>query len=277
MRIKNILIALSHRIKAQDQKFNSKELCGVPLKVIPGTIRDKEDQDDTWWFYLAKHHKVIFDIGCNIGYTALLALIQDSNREIILVDPNPKALQKAAMNIIENGLGNKVQYHAAFVSNELDNNVKFYTVGAGAAGSMYASHAETAASLNSFMDVKTVTLDYLYSYYNLKPDLIKIDVEGAETLVMKAAKKLAAETKCSFFIEMHNVENLGMEAAGQLMLDWCAETNYRAWYLKTGEELLTAEPIAKRGKCHLLLLPKDSPYPEYLKNVRQNCPLPNSV
>jgi FkbM family methyltransferase len=277
MSIKNILKKLYYTFKPKDITFKNGSLCGVPLRLIPGTMRPKADQDDAWWFYLAKHHNVIFDIGCNIGYTSLLALIQDPKRQIILVDPNPQALQKAAMNIIENCLGSRAQYLAAFVSNKLDDTVKFYTIGAGAAGSMYATHAETAASLNSFMEVKTVTLDFLSSYYNLSPDLVKIDVEGAETLVMQAAKEMAKTSKCTFFIEMHDVEDLGMEAAGKLMLDWCNETNYKAWYLKTGEELKTAGTIADRGKCHLLLLPEEKQYPDYLKGVIQNNPLPNSI
>ena len=56
---------------------------------------------------------------------------------------------------------------------------------------MYASHAKSASSVQSSIEVKTVTLDYLYSFYGLKPDLVKIDVEGAETLVMEGAIKLA--------------------------------------------------------------------------------------
>jgi hypothetical protein len=142
---------------------------------------------------------------------------------------------------------------------------------------MYASHAETAASINSFLEVKTVTLDYLSEFYDINPDLVKIDVEGAETLVMQAAKTMASKSKCSFFIEMHNVENLGMEAAGQKMLDWCEEMNYRAWYLKTGELLQNAKEIKTRGKCHLLLLPQEKEYPQYLKGIKQNAPLPKSI
>ena len=272
-RIKDLYYLISNR----KSKFISTTLCGVPLKVLPGTIRKQEDQDDAWWYYLAKNHTVIFDIGCNIGYTSLLVLINNPDKEIILVDPNPEALQQAAMNLIENGLGNKAQYMPAFVSNTLGNTVKFYTVGAGQAGSMYASHAETAASINSFMEVKTVTLDYLYSFYNIQPDLVKIDVEGAETLVMQSAKELAKQTKCSFFIEMHNVEDLGMEAGGQIMLDWCNEMGYKAWYLKTGEQLLDAATIKNRGKCHLLLLPKETSYPEYLNGVVANAALPKSI
>ena len=277
MIVKKILKKIYYSLNLDEAKYVETTLCGVPLKTLSGTIRNKVDQDDAWWFYLAKHHDVIFDIGANIGYTALLSLIQNPKRQIILVDPNPEALEKAAINIIKNNLGSRVQYLTAFVSNVLDDTIKFYTVGAGAAGSMYASHAETAASMNSYLDVKTVTLDYIYTFYDLKPDLVKIDVEGAETLVMQAAKKLANESKCSFFIEMHNVENLGMEAAAQLMLDWCKEMNYKAWYLKTGEELITAETVKTRGKCHLLLLPVTKEYPEYFKGISQNHELPKTI
>ncbi|WP_299123523.1 FkbM family methyltransferase [uncultured Winogradskyella sp.] len=277
MQIKRVLKGLYSNIISSNTSFVSANLCGVPLQVYKGTVREQEDQDDAWWFYLAKHHSTIIDIGCNIGYTALLTLIQNPNKQILLVDPNPKALQKAAANLIQNGLGNKAHFMAAFVSDTLDDTIKFYTVGSGAAGSMHASHAETAASMNSFMEVRTVTLDYISEYYGIKPDLVKIDVEGAETYVMQAAKKTADTSKCSFFIEMHNVENLGMEAAGQQMIDWCNEMSYRAWYLKTGELLQNAEEIKNRGKCHLLLLPQEKGYPNYLKGIKQNAPLPKSV
>lgn len=277
MTIKKILKKLSYSIGTQRHHFITSTLCGVSLNLLPGTLRTKVDQDDAWWFYLSKHHSVIFDIGCNIGYTALLALIQDPKRQMILVDPNPKALQMAAMNIIENNLGSRAQYLSAFVGDKLDDTVKFYTVGAGAAGSMYASHAETASSINSFMNVTTVTLDYIYEFYGMQPDLVKIDVEGAETLVMTSAKRLAADTQCTFFIEMHNVEDLGMEASGNLMIDWCKDLNYNAWYLKTGELLTSAYTIKDRGKCHLLLMPKDKTYPEYLVGIVQNATLPKSI
>lgn len=277
MRVKHILKAILLRLKNREQKFVSRQLSGLTLKVIPGTIRDNVDQDDTWWFYLAKHHDVIFDIGCNVGYTALLALIQNPKRQIVLVDPNPEALQIAATNIIHNNFGSRAQYLPAFVGDKLDETVTFYTIGVGAAGSKYASHAETAASTNSSIEVKTVTLDHLYQFYDMKPNLVKIDVEGAETLVMQSAKELANASKCTFFIEMHNVEGLGMEAAGQIMLDWCSQLDYNAWYLKTGEMLSSAETIKNRGKCHLLLLPNDQQYPEYLKGVAQNAPLPQTI
>jgi FkbM family methyltransferase len=244
---------------------------------MKNSIRLKEDHDDAWWFYLAKHHNTIFDIGCNVGYMSLLALIQKPNRNILLVDPNPKALSKAAVHLITNGFESHAQFLSAFVSNTVNETVPFYSIESGAAGSMYASHAKSAAAIGAVSEVKTVTLDYLYETYKLKPDLVKIDVEGAETLVMQSAKKLAAACQCTFFVEMHNLENLGMEAAAQKMMDWCDEVEYQAWYLASGKLLETAKEVSDRGKCHLLLLPKSESYPVYLQGIKQSAKLPKSI
>lgn len=277
MKLKKVAKALFYKITQRHQDFVDLRLCGIPLKVHKHSVRRHVDQDDAWWFYLCKHHDVIFDIGANVGYTALLALIQQPNRQILLVDPNPEALKIAATTIINNGLGGRAQYLSAFVGDQLDQQLKFYTIGAGAAGSMYASHATSAAAINSFIDVKTVTLDYLFEFYGLQPELVKIDVEGAETLVMKAAKNMAKQCQCTFFIEMHDVEDLGMKAAGDLMVAWCKEMDYEAWYLKKQTQLLSGDAIADRGKCHLLLLPKGTQYPDYLKDIVQKSELPKSI
>ncbi len=277
MKLKKLLSGIYYSLKKDSNKLVESQLCGIQLQTYPTTIRSRTDQDDAWFFELAKNHKIIFDIGANVGYTALLAMIQDPNREYILVDPNPLALQKAQGNLLNNNLGFKAQYYSAFVSNTLNETIKFYTLGTGAAGSMHPSHAESAAAVNSFQTVSTVTLDYLYSYYNLTPDLVKIDVEGAETLVIQGAKILAKETKCTFFIEMHKVQDLGMEKATELMIDWSRTNDYRVWYLKTGEELFSGEAVKSRGKCHLLLLPKEKLYFSYLKGIEQNAPLPDTL
>ena len=277
MKIKKFLSGIKYKLENKERKLIPSNICGVTIKATLGTVRRAVDQDDAWFFYLARHNDVIFDIGCNVGYTALLAMIQNPQRAYILVDPNPQALNEAHFNLTINNLGYKAQYFSGFVSDNDNSNIKFYTIGSGAAGSMFASHAKSAAAINSFTEVKTVTLDYLYKLYAMKPDLIKIDVEGAETLVMEGAYNVANETQCAFFIEMHNVEGLGMEQAGQRILDWCAKVKYKAWYLKKGEELKLASTIKIRGKCHLLLLPENKTYPEYLNGVEQNEALPKTL
>ncbi len=97
------------------------------------------------------------------------------------------------------------------------------------------------------------------------PNFIKIEVEGAEGLVLQGGKNLAKQTKIKFLVEMHSNADLTMEDNANLILKWCSEVGYKAYYMKTKEEIETADAIKNRGRCHLLLLEKTVDFPEYLK------------
>ena len=76
---------------------------------------------------------------------------------------------------------------------------------------------------------------------------------------------------------MHALIELSMKENAQLILNWCSDNNFKAYYLKEACELISAETIASRGKCHLLLLPKNEEYPHYLKNIKEGDPLPKKI
>jgi len=261
----------------KENLYQSSIISDKKLKTLPHTIRTKVDQDDAWFFALVQNNAKVFDLGCNVGYTSLIAGIQEKNTDILLVDPNPEALAKASQNMIINGFGIKCKFISAFVGEEDGEKINFYTVGSGAAGSMFSSHAETATALNSFYEVEKITIDTLIKKVGYIPDLIKIDVEGAESLALLGAKQTAKEQKVKFFIEMHSPKELPMKENAQLILDWCSDNHYRAFYLKEMVELDTSEMIAHRGKCHLLIVPKNDSLPEYLKNIKERSPLPKTI
>ncbi|SHJ00083.1 FkbM family methyltransferase [Flavobacterium terrae] len=275
--LKKIKKVIGYYINREDSGYHNFNISGVTLRGIKGTNRKKVDQDDAWFFELAKNAEHIFDLGSNIGYMSLLAAIQKNNKSILLVDPNPEALARAAQNMIVNGFGHKTKFISAFIGDVDGEKVKFYTVGTGEAGSMFSGHAETAAVINSFYEVEKLTIDTLVSTLNLVPDLIKIDVEGAEFLALNGASKTASLSKTKFFIEMHSPPELPMKENAQLVLNWCSQNNYKAYYLKDAVQLKEADVIASRGKCHLLLLPKDEGYPERLRNIKQGDSLPKMI
>lgn len=268
---------LGYYISNKEKIYFNDTLCGIKLKALKGTIRKKVDKDDAWYFALVQNATNLFDLGCNIGYTSLLGAIQSKNKRILLVDPNPEALSKAAQNMIINGYGIKSKFISAFVGDKDGDKLNFYTVGTGEAGSMYASHAETAAAVNSFYEVQTLTIDTLVEIVGFSPDLVKIDVEGAEALALKGATKLAAEQKAKFFIEMHSPKELPMIKNAALIIDWCSKNNYKAFYLKEQLELTDPQIIAHRGKCHLLLLPSYESFPDYLLGIHEGGKLPNTI
>lgn len=274
--IKQILTKLKHKLVGHRYRIVNAELGGVPLRVYEGTIRLKADADDAWFVSLAKESPIIYDIGANIGYTGLLANVYAHPKEMILVDPNPLALACAADNLIMNNLSGNCRFLSAFVANEIGIDVKFYSVGRGAAGSIYPEHAKSAASLGSWYWVQTVTIDELVRRYNLIPHLVKIDVEGAEESVLKGAMETVKHGKTFFIVEMHSNTTLTMEANANSVLEWCKKTAYTAWYLKESILLTNAQQIAHRGRCHLLLIPKSSSYPAALQSIPQGSALPRA-
>src|SRR5690606_25082192 len=116
----------------------------------------------------------------------------------------------AVKNLAANNMSLNCRFHQSFVSSSDTERVKFFTVGTGAAGSMYRSHAKTAAAIDSYVYVETVSLNTLCERTDLWPDLVKIDVEGAESLVLEGAEKLAELASAFFFVEMHSTMELPM-------------------------------------------------------------------
>lgn len=241
--------------------------------VRKGTISTGTDKDDAWLLACAAHSHIAFDIGSNVGQSAVLILYPDTVERIVLVEANPEALSIAADNLIQNHLINKAQLVCAFASSETDAMIQFWTVGTGAAGSQFSSHAKTAARQNQSIEVATITIDILCTQYALTPDLIKVDVEGAEADVLRGAIECARQKQTRFFVEMHSNPDLPMQVNAESVLSWCQENDYRAWYLAEHVLLESSQQIAHRGRCHLLLQPSEWIYPEWLQSIQQGDPL----
>lgn len=256
-------------IFSEKEKFESKVINGKNIKAIRGCIRIKNDMDDVWFNKLSQNSEKIFDIGCNVGYTSLVALSNDNVKKMLMVDPNPEALAMANKNLIYNNYIHKTSSFLGFVSDQNDAELEFYTIGFGAAGSMYKTHAETAAATGSSYKVQTTTIDFLTDHFQWIPDFIKIDVEGAEFFVLNGAKKTVTNNKIKVLVEMHSSTELSMFDNATKVLNWCKEVGYNAWYIKENQLLNSVEVIKNRGKCHLLLLPSNIEFPDYLKDSKE--------
>jgi FkbM family methyltransferase len=239
------------------------------FRVIEGTIRDHPDKDECWLFNLAKNHKVIFDIGANIGQSALLMLYHDSVEKVVLVDANPEALSFAAENLIMNNLSARACFVPAFVSNTIGEHVELYTVLSGAAGSKYKSFARTASRLDAHLTAPTLTIDHLCDFFSLQPSLVKIDVEGAEAEVLDGAVQLARKACTEFLVEVHSGSELSMTENTNSILSWCENNSYTAWYLRD-KQYLDVEVVKHRGGYHALLLPQTSCFPECLLDIQES-------
>ena len=171
-----------------------------------------------------------------------------------------------------NGFGKNVTFQQALVSDSVGKEIEFFTVGPGEAGSVYASHAKSAARKRQSSKLTTTTIDALAETHGFQPDLVKIDVEGAELDALNGAKKVA-QSPATFFVEMHDIEERKMAVSAQAVLDWAGETGRTVHYMKHHAPLTNAQTIAHRGRCHLLIMPNDQEYPAYLKPIEQKSPI----
>jgi len=270
--MKQTILNLLKKLGLTRKLWEEVTFLGKNYKVIKGSLRLKADKDDAWLFALSGQCQYIFDIGCNIGQAAIMMLHHKSIRKIILVDPNPAALSVAAENLIHNNLSIKANFVTAFISDAIDQSIEFYTQDTGAAGSKYKGFAKTAAKLDTHYTVKTLTVDFLSQHYQIIPELVKIDVEGAEKEVLEGAIELASKKQTMFFVEIHSGPEMKITDNTKNILDWCTRCGYQAWYLKE-KVPLSVNAILQRGRYHALLLPEGMNLPESLLTINESDPL----
>lgn len=181
-----------------------------------------------------------------------------------MIDTNPEALSLANKNVINKNYIHKTKTLLGFVSDKNDEEIDFYTVGHGSASSMFKSHAETAAVFGMSFKVQTVTLDTLVNYFKSIPDFIKIDVEGAEFIVLNGSKETAKSNRIKILVEMHSNEVLSMKENTDKVLNWCDEAGYAAWYLMDKQKLISSDQVKHSGLCHFSLIPLADDFPSYL-------------
>lgn len=266
---RKIAAAFFSKLSNRKQPLEKGRFGGFELSAVKGTLRLTSDYDDAWMYALLGHFDNIFDIGSNVGFCSLMAKVQGKRKKILLVDPNPEALSVASKNLILNNLCVQCDFANYFVGEKDGEQIKFWSLGTDAAGSMFKGHAHTAAAMNEFFYVPTVTIDTLVENVGWKPDFVKVDVEGAECLALQGTHKLAQEHAVVFMVEMHATPETNMTENTQRVLNWCTRESYNSWYMSTSEQLLDPNTLKDRGRCHLMLIPNNQPYPDYLKNIKQ--------
>ena len=136
---------------------------------------------------------VVYDIGAHVGYYTVLASVLVGNRgQVVAFEPVPTNLYYLRRHVQMNRCDNVTVIEACVA--EASGTSKFQTMGTG------SGHIAE----NGKLMVRTVTLDELVQRGTIAaPDCIKIDVEGAEYLVLQGGKSVIARTHPTIFLSLH--------------------------------------------------------------------------
>jgi FkbM family methyltransferase len=181
---------------------------------------------------------IFCDVGANAGFFSLLgAAIVGSKGAVISFEPHPETANQLRQQMAVNGCNNVEIIEAAVCDKVGNAEFSDDTV------AVMASLTQIGGGRRT-ITVKTETLD---SAFRLRPapDLIKIDVEGAEIDALRGGEQLIHRKKPVLLVEIHSPE-LAMEYDAVMK-----RFNYRTLSLEgnvisagiSGERFVVSEPI----------------------------------
>lgn len=162
--------------------------------------------------------KVIYDVGAHIAYHTLnFAQRVGEDGRVFSFEPHPMHLDRIKLNLSRNAdLAARVTLLPVAASDNTGHLDLFSTeeVEGGGSSASFIEGASTPFPRSLYKQyqstkVETVRLDDLIEAGKcLPPDLLKIDVEGAESLVIEGAIETLRKYKPRIVIEVHSLPNM---------------------------------------------------------------------
>jgi FkbM family methyltransferase len=177
----------------------SSSLRGTRLRVnglVKGSvfIRDYERDKQNAFRFLLRGNSIFFDVGANVGLHSYYVTRKYPNVKIFAFEPLPGNAAYIRESIALNKFNNISVIESAVSSSEGE---AFFDENKNNSMGMLVAKQTS-------LKVKLITLDDFIRQENIYPDVLKIDVEGAESEVLKGASHLIKQAAPSFIIELHN-------------------------------------------------------------------------
>jgi FkbM family methyltransferase len=200
----------------------------VPVEVAAGLLKgmrfelELQEEKDLWLgtYELAlqaelgrrlKPGMVVFDVGAHIGYMTLgFARLVGPTGRVLAFEPLPDNQVRLQAALTANQLASRVSLRPAAVSDREGRDT--FQVHRSASMGKLAGAAGREEAYQARIEVPSVRLDdEVYLRHAPSPDWIKLDVEGGEGAVLAGSRRLLAEGRPGWWIELH-----GPASAGQV-------------------------------------------------------------
>jgi FkbM family methyltransferase len=167
---------------------------GVPAYYF-GTFERKKIEK---YFLLSlKEAKVVFDLGANVGYYSLLASrVMGIDGKIFAFEPSKRNLDYLNKHLVLNHASNVTIVPAAVADSTRSMRLKEGGYGG----------TDSVVEEGGGYEVAAWSLDEFCNQQGIWPDVLKIDVEGAEMQVLKGAQQLLAEKKPKILLSTHSAD-----------------------------------------------------------------------
>jgi FkbM family methyltransferase len=162
---------------------------------------------------LAKAGGLMVDVGANYGYYSCIWAAANPKNQVIAFEASPRNFSALKLNLVNNGLETQVDVQQLAVGKECGSLP--FTLGSeeqSSWGGLLVDREKGA------IEVPVVSLDEIFlKSHNERIDVLKIDVEGADTWVLQGAEQLLRRQRISHIFFEENV--VRMSALGLKLKD----------------------------------------------------------
>lgn len=211
---------------------------GISMKIFTGEsggrrmyyFGDFENEQVDTFLSLVDEKSILYDIGANIGYYSLLATKKGATAYAF--EPSPQILPWLDENIQLNKMESRVTVVKEAVSDR-DGEITFYPHREGNFGVGKIFEDKTPATRSASAPpviVKTRTLDHFAEQLGVRPNLIKMDIEGAEYFILNNPPALLrGDNAPTLFIEFHPDAIVALGGSTEALMQGLINIGYRRY------------------------------------------------
>lgn len=174
----------------------------------------------------AKPGHLVYDLGANVGYVSLLfARAVGEEGRVFAFEPLPANLERLRQNLALNpGLHVEIIPKAAA---DRSGHAQFALHNSDDMGKLEDDEAGSGKTI----EVETIAIDD-FAAKHPTPQLVKIDIEGAELLALKGMQRTLQTVRPQLFIELHGYE------AGAACWQLLTAANYSLHWMRPGYAII---------------------------------------
>lgn len=174
------------------------------------------------------------DVGANAGFFSVLLARQLRQGRVVALEPTPSMSVRLQSNLVRNGVADRVQVLELAASDRrgeallttLPGKEEYASLGRTPHHAMRIDAADRSATLSTFT-VPTARLDDLVEENGLRPGFVKIDVEGAEHLVLGGAEALLRVHRPVVLVEINDERLRGNGSSARAVVQMLEAARYR--------------------------------------------------
>ncbi len=233
-------------------ELDSETSVWIPNDWEGGVFRDAEKAPIERLESMIEPGSVVYDVGANIGvYATRMARLAGPEGRVICIEANPICVQYLRTNVLLAGLSNVDILPVALLHK---NGETRFTVNYGNSNlGLSEESGHYGVKVGHQVTVPCFELDQLIATYGLRPpDVVKLDVEGAEHLAVLGMRRTLEERRPPILVELHG------EDCAASTLEVLDRYGYRYLDPASGDELAGTAAVAERfagSVFQLLALP----------------------